>query len=237
MQNLVLDLETIPDSEMPTYVPREGGDSFPPPPFWQIAVIGLLYADSDLRTIKIGHIDAGPEKVMLESTVKFIGIDKMNIITFNGRKFDLPVLTARCMRHGIQFPARFERETIFRYSDAGHMDVADALTDYGAGRYTSLDAWSKLIGMPGKLGTKGSEVEAMIADGKLEEVQVYCMCDVVQTHAVRLRLDLSRGRISRDKYLEAMKSLIDAVDGNTRLVVLAAAMNRKRLMLEDEVAT
>lgn len=230
MNSLTFDLETILDPAMPPYESR-GEDTFPPPPYWQIFVVGLLWADDNLCTRKVGVLE-GDERAMAYSLIRFVEERRPTLVTFNGRRFDLPVLTARCMRHGLSFPSRWARDVNYRFTDAGHFDVADALTDYGAGRMSALDGWAKCIGMPGKLDCKGSDVATMVAEGRLADVQAYCMSDVVQTHAVRLRFELARG-MAREAYLVAMRSLLAAVDADARLRMVAEKMNRPRLLLEE----
>ncbi len=235
MPSLTLDLEAIHDPEMPPYIPREGSDTFPPPPYWQIVTIGVLWADDAICTKRIGVLE-GDEPAMPEKLVGIVRKARPDIVTFNGRKFDMPVITARCMRHGIAFPERFARDVNYRFTDAGHFDVADFLTDYGAGRQASLDAWAKMIGMPGKLDCSGADVAQMMADGRLRDVQAYCMADVAQTHAVRLRLELVRGMTS-DRYRVAMQSLIDAIHIEPKMSVLWYAMNSVRVSSESTTET
>lgn len=228
MPSLTLDLETVHDADMPPYIPREGADTFPPPPYWQIVAIGVLWADDALCTKRIGVLE-GDEPTMLEKLVAIVRKHRPEIVTFNGRRFDLPVITARCMRHGIAFPERFARDVNYRFTDAGHFDVADFLSDYGAGRQASLDAWAKMIGMPGKLDCSGADVAQMISDGRLRDVQAYCMADVAQTNAVRLRLELARG-MTPDRYRSAMHSLIEIIHEEPRLESVYEALDSSRLM-------
>lgn len=228
MPSLTLDIEAIHDPAMPPYMPREGADTFPPPPYWQIVTIGLLWADDALCTKRIGVLE-GDEPTMLSKLVGIVRKHRPDLVTFNGRKFDMPVITARCMQHGIAFPERFARDVNYRFTDAGHFDVADFLTDYGAGRQASLDAWAKMIGMPGKLDCNGSDVAQMMADGKLADVQAYCMADVAQTHAVRLRLELVRS-MSPKAYIAAIESLLKAIEADPRLAPLSNEIDAVRLL-------
>lgn len=234
MPYMTLDLETVTDPGMPAYAPRSGDDTFPPAPYWQIVCIGQLWADDQKMTKAIGiRCLEGSERDMLSRLVRDVDKHRPELVTFNGRRFDLPVISARCMRHGVAFPARFGVDVTHRYREEGHLDIADVLTDHGAGKHASLDAWAKLIGMPGKLDACGADVAQMVAEGRLADVQTYCMGDVVQTWAVRLRFDLVRGRLDCEAYLVAMRSLVDAVAAHPRLLALAEAMNLKRLLLED----
>ena len=56
-----------------------------------------------------------------------------------------------------------------------------ALADRGAARMTSLDNAARLIGLPGKMGVDGSQVEGLHRAGRLEEIRHYCLTDVIQT--------------------------------------------------------
>ena len=150
-------------------------------------------------------------------------------MTFNGRRFDLSVLRARAMRHGIPCPYLFSKRVCYRYGDA-HVDVADMLTDHGAARCAGLDAWAHLCGWPGKIGEAGADVAEMIAAGRLGDVQSYCMEDVAQTQGVALRLALARGVLRPDGYLAAARTLLAAIDAEPRLVRLTERVDRERVL-------
>ena len=91
-------------------------------------------------------------------------------------------------------PLRFyyqDHDYRYRYSEAGHLDLADMLTDYGASRSTGgLDAMARLIGLPGKVGVDGSQVEGLYNAGQLELIKNYCLSDVAQTAFLFLRFRL-----------------------------------------------
>ena len=92
---------------------------------------------------------------------------------------------------------------------------------------------AKLCGMPGKVGVAGKDVGPLMHAGRLAEVQAYCLCDVVQTAAVFLRVDLLRGELGRDAYRACMTRLIAETRRDERLASVAAAFNERRLLLED----
>ena len=125
------------------------------------------------------------------------------------------------------------RDVRYRFSSAGHLDLMDFLTDFGASRATKLDIIARSIGMPGKVGVEGKDVGPMIHAGKLAEVQAYCLCDVVQTTGVFLRVQLVRGQLSREGYLAAMQGLLEKIDTDERLKPVGEAIDRKRLLLES----
>ncbi|MBW2551128.1 MAG: ribonuclease H-like domain-containing protein [Deltaproteobacteria bacterium] len=150
---LVLDIETVPDPDL-VWDAAIGG--FPPAPFHQVVALGVLWLDGTYEIQKLGAFggeeDAPPdESKVLEEFADFIGKRHPTMVTFNGRRFDLPVLANRMLKHGVQFPAYYAGRSggpdyRYRFSDEGHMDLADVLTDYGASRMPSLTALAQLVG-------------------------------------------------------------------------------------------
>jgi len=235
---LVLDIETVPDHQLAWDAARDG---FPPAPFHQVVALGVLWLDDDLRLKKLGIFgegraaegDAATEARVLDELAKFMGKAQPHIVTYNGRSFDMPVLVNRCLRHGIAFRAYYaDRDYRYRYSDHGHIDLADVLTDHGASRRPSLDTVARLVGMPGKLDVDGSMVEAMHEQGRIEEIRTYCLHDVVQTAFVFLRVQLLRGVLEPDAYRERATALWDALAADARVAPVLSAADRSRVLLE-----
>lgn len=233
---LVLDIETIADPEM---VWDAAVDGFPPPPFHQVVALGVLWFDGEHRVQKLGAFggeeNAPPDEahVLLEFA-DFVGKKQPTMVTFNGRRFDLPVLANRMLKHGVPFPAYYvNRDYRYRYSDEGHIDLADLLTDYGASRMPSLDALARLVGMPGKMQVDGSKVQSMYEHGRFAEIRDYCLHDVVQTSFVFLRAELLRGRLPLVTYRERARALWDTLAADLRVAaVLNQADETKTLLVE-----
>ncbi|MBI4701767.1 MAG: ribonuclease H-like domain-containing protein [Deltaproteobacteria bacterium] len=230
---LVLDIETVTDSALPREQAVEGS-GLPPPPFHEIVVIGLMWLDADYRIQRLGVVGDGKgEAQMLRDLCRFVGERKPELVTYNGRGFDLPVIAMRCLRHGVPFEHYYgSRDVRYRYSPAGHLDLMDYLTDFGASKASKLDVVCRLVGMPGKVGVEGKDVGPMVHAGRLGEVQAYCLCDVVQTAGLFLRVQLLRGELGREGYLAAMRELIARIAEDERLAPVATAMDRAALLLE-----
>jgi len=109
----------------------------------------------------------------------------------------------------------------------------DFLTDFGAAKPSKLDVVARSIGMPGKVGVEGKDVGPMIHADRLREVQAYCLCDVVQTAALFLRLQLVRGEIDEALYIEAMAGLVEHIERDERLAPVAEGLDRERLLLKS----
>lgn len=235
---LVLDIETVPDPEL-VWDAAVGG--FPPAPFHQVVALGVLWLDSDYALQKLGAFggeeNAPPdESKVLQEFADFIGKRHPTIVTFNGRRFDLPVLANRMLKHGVPFPAYYagrggDPDYRYRYSEEGHLDLADVLTDYGASRMPSLDALAQLVGMPGKMDIDGSKVQSMHEHGRHAEIRDYCLHDVVQTTFVFLRAELLRGRMSQDDYRARAQALWDALEKDPRVAAVLARADRSRALL------
>jgi len=231
---LVLDIETIIDPELPISTKVEQQPpALPPPPYHQVVVIGVLWMDASYRVLKIGAIGGGKgEAQILRDFVRFVEDKKPDLVTYNGRGFDLPVIASRCLKHGIPFRHYFQAQDMrYRFSASGHFDLMDYMTDFGASRAVALDTMAKLIGLPGKVGVDGKDVGPMVHAGRLSEVEAYCLCDVAQTTGVFLRVQLVRGMIELGAYRTAMESLMELMGSDERLAPVYAGIGRERLLL------
>ena len=232
--HLVLDIETIPDPELPRVEDPERPDRVPPPPFNQIVTLGCLLLD-DYVPRKIGCVgESKPESLMLNDFAAWLDRTRPTVVTWNGRGFDMPVICSRALKHGVPMPWWFrDRNTRYRFNSEGHFDLMDFMSDFGAARSARLDAYAKLIGFPGKVGVDGSQVAPLVEAGKISEVNDYCLCDVAQTAAIFLRVELLRGCYDRARYAELATGLLAFIDGNARLEPVAKNVDRARFVLKE----
>jgi predicted PolB exonuclease-like 3'-5' exonuclease len=243
---LVLDIETVPDRTL--WSPPEAAPGQPPeraeraafPPLYACkpVVIGAMWLEDDLRFKRLDTFGAGKDEAgMLAEFATFMDEQRPQLVTWNGRGFDLPVLLLRTLALGLTWPWYYrDRDYRYRYSEAGHFDLGDFLADHGAARMTSLDGAARLIGLPGKSGEgapgmDGSQVEALYQAGQLEALQRYCLSDVTQTAFLFLRSRLLVGQISRLAYRKAAEALLAVVAADPRVAGLARGADRDRLLL------
>ena len=123
-----------------------------------------------------------------------------------------------------------ERNVRYRYSEEGHLDLCDWLADHGATRSGSLDAVARLIGLPGKVGVDGSQVEGLYMAGQLAAIQRYCLADVAQTALLFLRFRLLQGMLGPDQYQAATAALLDAFAADGRVTEVLDGTNRAHLL-------
>jgi predicted PolB exonuclease-like 3'-5' exonuclease len=111
---LVLDIETVPDGQLyvpPEQAPGPGGQAvdrpFPPLFAHRPIVIGVMWLDEQYQLRKLGTIGEGhehDEARLLDSFSAFMDKYRPELVTYNGRSFDLPVLALRALRHGVAMP-------------------------------------------------------------------------------------------------------------------------------------
>jgi len=239
---LVLDIETIPDVER--WNRPLGGEPnaavFPPTWAHRIVVIGCLWLDHSYRLKRLGVVgdpDGGQgtpderERALLEDFSRFVGRARPVLVTYNGRAFDLPVIALRSLCHGVSLGWYYREKNVrYRYSEEGHLDLCDWLADHGATRSGSLDAVARLIGLPGKVGVDGSQVEGLFHAGQLGSIQRYCLSDVAQTALLFLRFRLLQGYLAPGDYQQAIVALLDALAADGRVTEVLEGTDRPHLV-------
>ena len=171
------------------------------------------------------------ERALLTEVSAFIGTHRPVLVTFNGRSFDLPVLALRALCHGVPMGWYYrDPSTRYRYSDQGHLDLCDWLADHGATRSSSLDAIARLVGLPGKIGVDGSQVEGLFRDGQLAAIESYCLADVAQTALVFLRFRLLQGKLTPAAYHACTQALLERLAADGRVGDVLAGLDRAHLL-------
>jgi predicted PolB exonuclease-like 3'-5' exonuclease len=231
-----------PPPAAPGQTERPERAAFPPLYACQPVVIGVMWLEEDLSLRRLGTIGEGKDEAgMLSDFADFMDRQRPQLVTWNGRGFDLPVLLLRTLALGLTWPWYYrDRDYRYRYSESGHLDLCDFLSDHGAGRMTSLDGAARLIGLPGKGhgqggqgGIDGSQVEALFQAGEFETLRRYCLSDVTQTAFLFLRSRLLVGQINRAEYRKAAEALLTAVAADPRVQSLAGDADRQRLVLPE----
>jgi 3'-5' exonuclease len=219
---LVLDIETVPDLDLyapPDTTPGPGAPApFPPLHCHRPVVLGALWLDEGYRFRRLGVVGEGKdERGMLHDFSRFVSRHQPDLVTYNGRSFDLPVLALRSLRHGVPMSWYYQGRLRNRYSEEGHLDLCDMLSDHGAARAMSLDAVARLIGLPGKVGVDGSQVEGLYLGGQLTAIKHYCLADVAQTGLLFLRFRLLQGALGGEEYRRLAADLMASLRADGRM--------------------
>ncbi|HYT90053.1 MAG TPA: 3'-5' exonuclease [Gemmataceae bacterium] len=132
--------------------------------------------------------------------------ERIKLVTFNGRGFDLPLLELAAFRYGCS--ARDYLHSSRNRLGGGHLDLMDWLTNYGAVRMSGgLDLLSKLLGKPGKMEISGEQVYRLHLDGRAQEINDYCMFDTLDTYFVFLRTRVLTGDLTlEDEHIVVMRA-------------------------------
>jgi 3'-5' exonuclease len=112
------------------------------------------------------------------------------IVTFNGRGFDVPFLYLRSAL--LEVPISKKNWLGYRFATEPHCDLAEQLTFYGvsgrdgAARRFNLDFYCKAFGLesPKSQGVTGADVNQLMAEARHREIAEYCLRDVRATVAL-----------------------------------------------------
>lgn len=173
-----------------------------------VAISVLLRSGDKLSLWSLGEPDSTEAEIVQRF---FDGIDRYvpQIVSWNGRGFDLPVLHYRALLHGIPAPRYWETgddDQTFRWNNyisrfhQRHMDVMDMLAGYENRAAAPLHEIASMLGFPGKLGMSGADVWETCLAGDINAIRNYCETDVINTYLVYLRFELMRGRLLPNAY-------------------------------------
>jgi hypothetical protein len=109
------------------------------------------------------------------------------VVTFNGRGFDVPFIYLRSAI--LNVPISRKDWLGYRYATEPHCDLAEQFTFYsvsgrdGASRKFNLDFYCKAFGIesPKSHGVSGVNMNEMVAAGQFREIAEYCLRDVQAT--------------------------------------------------------
>lgn len=232
----IFDFESIPDFELIRTVVEDASDEddllleqasvqiahnksgFLPPMFHRlVAWVGLWVDNNGEPKQKLSW--SGENEV--EGLQKFIfalnTYKDFGLIHHNGRGFDLPLLTYRAMKHGLQLPLRMNNYEIrYRYSKS-NIDLVDEFSNFGASSWPKLKHLGVLIGVPFKQTGEGNEVLQMYRDQKIPHIEHYCYEDVMATYLIWLHLKYTVGDIAAEQFnnlkSRAMDKLVEIQKG------------------------
>ena len=147
---------------------------------------------------------AMPEKELLTRFLTQLGQEnpKPQLVGFNSRSADLPILIQRGIVHGVmamEFSHRpnkpWEGVDYFAKGGEGHIDLKEIVSGWGKGT-PSLHEFAAACGIPGKMDTKGDDVVDLWLAGNVRRIVEYNQYDALTTYLVWLRTALFAGLMS-----------------------------------------
>jgi predicted PolB exonuclease-like 3'-5' exonuclease len=131
------------------------------------------------------------------------GYRRPTLVSFNGRGFDIPLLELAAFRYGLNLSGWFNEgaksydQPRNRYNTGSHIDLHELLTNFGCTRFVGgLNLAANLLGKPGKMDVQGFMVQDLYNAGRVQEINDYCRCDVLDTYFVFLRSRVLLGQLS-----------------------------------------
>lgn len=222
---LVWDLETVPDlkafaasndltGRSDDEIREALGDKFPKHVFHSIICIGALVAHREtgwkVDALGAPHVGERTEGQLITAFVERVRDLEPRLIAFNSHSFDLPVLRYRAMANTVAAPGLSRHSYFARYSEDA-IDLCDVLSSYTPNARATLDEISRTLGLPGKPGMHGADVERYFREGRIKEIADYCEVDVVNTYRMWLRFELFRGRLSETDFNASEANLIEFI--------------------------
>ena len=160
----------------------------------KVIVIGMRNVLSG-KTLILYEADSEEELIVEEKNTKYMGLSESEmikffweqtrkceqIITFNGKNFDLPFLMIRSAIHQIKPTRDFVKAVKFRKKS--HIDLLDRLTFFGSIRKFNLDFYCKSFGIDSPKGKdiSGIDVKELYSAGKIKDIALYCSDDLRAT--------------------------------------------------------
>lgn len=202
---VVLDIETIPDH---TVCLDQKGFEFPLPIFHKIVSISyaVLGNSFDLKDFKVLGLNEHTEEEALRLLGSEIDENTM-VVTWSGRRFDVPVILYRSLKYKIQCGWHFKKDFDKRFGLTGHVDLQDHMMLFGAADKLKLDHAATLIGLPGKVGVKGSDVQELWARNQFQKIGAYNVSDVVELSVLFVRWAYLRGLATAQEVNDSLDSI------------------------------
>jgi DNA polymerase elongation subunit (family B) len=126
------------------------------------------------------HYKGLTETEILKSFWKIIEVTDQ-VVTFNGRNFDIPFLMMRSAMLRIKPSKNLVGR---RYDKKSHIDLLEQFTFYGLTRKFNLDFYCNAFGIesPKTKEISGMEVKNLYEAGRLKDIAIYCSRDIYATY-------------------------------------------------------
>lgn len=184
-----------------------------------VAVSGVLRRRAgpgrspDIRIWSLGSPES-TEKELVGAFFRLVEQRFPTLVTWNGGGFDLPVLVYRALHHGVGASRYFETRSpdsrfnnyLNRYHER-HTDLMDVFSGHQVRAAAPLEGLARFLGLPGKVGMRGEDVEERYFAGEIDAIRAYCEGDALLTWLIYLRFDRIRGRLD-DAELEHELALV-----------------------------
>ena len=225
----VLDLPgDLSDAEVIDRMWAHGGATEAEPrPYLKTILCRVVSIAAVIRTVKSGEVyhrlyalpegpEALPEDDLLRRFLLAVGDRKPQLVGFNSRDSDLPILVQRAMVHRLSIPGlgrsaeKWAPGDFFDRYGNQHVDLREITGAWGKASST-LHELATACGIPGKLGTDGKSVIDLWRAGDIAGIVRYNQFDALTTFLVWLRAMTLSGHLTPEQ--------LEAEEGQIRVLV------------------
>jgi predicted PolB exonuclease-like 3'-5' exonuclease len=209
-----------------------GATEAEPRPYLKTILCRLVSIAAVIRTVKSGEVqhrlyalpegpEALPEDDLLRRFLLALGDKKPQLVGFNSRDSDLPILVQRAMVHRLSIPGlgrsaeKWGPGDFFDRYGNQHIDLRELTGAWGKASST-LHELATACGIPGKLGTDGKSVIDLWRAGDVAGIVRYNQFDALTTFLVWLRAMTLSGHLSPEQ--------MEAEEGQIRALVQQKAL-------------
>jgi predicted PolB exonuclease-like 3'-5' exonuclease len=219
--------ETASDEEVLEVMWREGGATPDDPrPYLKTVMCRIVSISAVVRKkVRDGitlqlislprlHEGAQPEGEIIRQFLEAVGSKGAQLVGFNSWNADLPILYQRALANRITVPTFCHRpdkpwegaDYFARFSDY-NIDLKNEVGGFGKSA-PSLHELASTLGIPGKLGTDGSDVINLWRSGQIRKIFEYNQFDALSTYLVWLRSAYFSGRLT-DRAFDHEEQLLE----------------------------
>jgi predicted PolB exonuclease-like 3'-5' exonuclease len=210
-----------------------GATESEPRPYLKTILCRVVSIAAVIRTVKSGEVhhrlyalpegpEALPEDDLLRRFLVAVGDKKPQLVGFNSRDSDLPILVQRAMVHRLSIPGlgrsaeKWAAGDFFDRYGNQHVDLREITGAWGKASST-LHELATACGIPGKLGTDGKSVIDLWRAGDVAGIVRYNQFDALTTFLVWLRAMTLSGHLTPEQ-LEAEEAQVRALVQQKALV-------------------
>ncbi len=192
-----------------------GATEAEPRPYLKTILCRVVSIAAVIRTARHGEVrhrlfalPEGPDPLaeddLLRRFLVALGDKKPQLVGFNSREADLPILAQRAMVHRLSIPGlgrsadKWAKDDYFDRYGTQHVDLRDLTGAWGKASST-LHELATACGVPGKLGTDGKSVIDLWRAGDVAGIVRYNQFDALTTFLVWLRAMAFSGHLSPEQ--------------------------------------
>lgn len=194
----------------------EVGNGFLPLALHKVACLSMLWVQNDRFKLSSFCLRTHSEREILQT---FFGVFERalpTLVSWNGKGFDIPVMSYRALANGVSAPRFFEEKSndmkYNNYQNRYHQRHTDLMLKLATGGgFQKLDTVATICGFAGKMDIDGSQVVPMVQQGEWDKLTTYCESDVLNTYLVYIRYLLMTGAVDMAQADEMMWLVRDAL--------------------------